>query len=152
RLSYFLWSTMPDQELSHAAEAKTLSTPATLSAQVARMLKSTKAQALVDNFAGQWLYLRKIDEAMPDSGVFPSFDADLRAAMKAETERLFSEIAFNGLGADKLLTADFTFVNDRLAKHYGLPLPGSTNFQRVSLTNNTQRGGFLGNAGILMVT
>jgi hypothetical protein len=152
RLSYFLWSTMPDDDLFRAAQAKTLATPATLSAQVARMLKSPKAQALVDNFAGQWLYIRKIDEAAPDPMTFPSFDEDLRAAMKTETQRLFSEIAFNGLGADKLLTSDFTFVNDRLAKHYGLPLPGSSSFQRVSLTGNTQRGGFLGNAGILMTT
>jgi hypothetical protein len=152
RLSYFLWSTMPDDELFGAAAAKTLANPATLSAQVVRMLKSPKAQALVDNFAGQWLYIRKIDEAAPDPMSFPAFDEDLRAAMKTETQRLFSEIAFNGLPADKLLTSDFTFVNDRLAKHYGLPLPGSTDFQRVSLTNNTQRGGFLGNAGILMVT
>jgi hypothetical protein len=152
RLSYFLWSTMPDDELFQTAQAKTLGTPSVLSAQVTRMLKSPKAQALVDNFAGQWLYVRKIDEAAPDSTAFPSFDEDLRSAMKTETQKLFSEIAFNGLGADKLLTADFTFVNDRLAKHYGLPLPGSSTFQRVSLANNTQRGGFLGNAGILMVT
>jgi hypothetical protein len=152
RLSYFLWSTMPDDELFKAAQSKSLGTAATLAAQVGRMLKSPKAQALVDNFAGQWLYVRKIDEAQPDPMAFPSFDEDLRAAMKTETQRLFSEIAFNGLGADKLLTADFTFINDRLAKHYGLPLPGSSSFQRVNLTDNIQRGGFLGNAGILMVT
>jgi hypothetical protein len=152
RLSYFLWSTMPDDDLFEAAQAKTLATPATLAAQVARMLKSAKAQALVDNFAGQWLYVRKIDEAQPDTMAFPSFDEDLRGAMKTETQKLFSEILFNGLGADKLLTSDFTFVNDRLAKHYGLPLPGSSSFQRVSLLGNTQRGGFLANAGILMVT
>jgi hypothetical protein len=152
RLSYFLWSTMPDDELFAAAQSNTLGTPTTLAAQVGRMLKSPKAQALVDNFAGQWLYIRKIDEAQPDPMAFPSFDEDLRGAMKTETEMLFSEILFGGLGADKLLTADFTFVNDRLAKHYGLPLPGSSSLQRVSLANNTQRGGFLGNAGILMVT
>jgi hypothetical protein len=151
RLSYFLWSTMPDDELFAAADAGALLDPAVVRGQVTRMLASAKATALVDNFAGQWLYTRKIDEAQPDAATFPGFDAPLRAAMKKETELLFSEMAFRGLPADRLLTADFTFLNDRLARHYGLPAVGSADFKRVTLTGD-QRIGFLSHAGILTVT
>lgn len=151
RLSYFLWSTTPDAALSALADDGSLLQPAVLKAQVARMLADDKAKALVENFAGQWLYTRKLDEVQPDSTAFPAFDDALRAAMKRETELLFEQIAFHGEPADSLLTAHFTYVNDRLAKHYGLPAVGSSTPVRVQLTG-AQRAGFLSHGGILTVT
>ncbi|MET0286059.1 MAG: DUF1592 domain-containing protein [Polyangiales bacterium] len=151
RLSYFLWSTTPDDTLAKLADDGTLTQPTVLKAQVERMLKDAKAKALVDNFAGQWLYTRKIDEVQPDRAAFPAFDDALRSAMKRETELLFEEIAFRGLPANELLTANFTFLNDRLAKHYGLPAVGSTEPKRVQLSGD-QRAGFLAHGGILTVT
>lgn len=152
RLSYFLWSSMPDAELFAAAKAGNLTEGATLQAQVTRMLGSPKAQALVDNFAGQWLYTRQISEVTPDPKLFPTFDAGLRAAAKLEVETLFRDVALNGVSADKLLTADFTYANDRLAKHYGLPAVTSTTPVKVSLAGNRQRGGILSQTGFLAVT
>ncbi|HYO94778.1 MAG TPA: DUF1592 domain-containing protein [Polyangiaceae bacterium] len=152
RLSYFLWSSMPDDELFAAATAGALADPANVQAQAKRMMASPKAKALVDNFAGQWLYTRAIDELVPDPTTFPGFDAELRAAMKAETSLLFEEVALKGLPANQLLTAEFTFANDRLAQHYGLPAPGSKTPVRVSLAGSTQRRGFLSHAGVLTAT
>ncbi len=152
RLSYFLWSTMPDDELFAQAKSGALHDPATLSAQAQRMLKSPKAQALVDNFAGQWLYIRMMDEVAPDPEAFPKFDAGLRAAMKSEAERLFQDVVAGAISADQLLTANFTYVNDRLAAHYGLPSPGSSNMVRVNLPAGAQRGGFLSQGSFLTVT
>ena len=152
RLSYFLWSSMPDEELFAAAKAGSLTEAATLQTQVTRMLASPKAQALVDNFAGQWLYTRQISEVSPDPKLFASFDASLRSAAKLEMETLFREVALNGLPADKLLTADFTYANDRLTKHYGLPAVASTTPVKVSLEGNSQRGGILSQVGFLAVT
>jgi hypothetical protein len=152
RLSYFIWSSMPDSELFAAASAGTLGQNASLQSQVARMLGSPKASALVDNFAGQWLYTRLIADVAPDPKLFATFDDGLRAAMKLEMEAMFREVVLNGLPADKLLTADFTFVNDRLAKHYGLPPVGSANAVKVSLAGNTMRGGILSQGGFLTVT
>ncbi len=151
RMSYFLWSSMPDDTLFAAAKAATLHEPATLSAQVARMLADPKAQALVDNFAGQWLFIRLVDGAAPDATLFPQFDVSLRSAFKAETQLLFHEFAFNGMPADQLLTAKFTFANNRLATFYGLPPVGSDQMQRVDLSNNPQRVGFLAEGGFLTV-
>src|SRR5688572_18323675 len=151
RLSYFLWSSMPDAELFAAAKAGTLGQTASLQAQVTRMLASPKAAALSDNFAGQWLYTRQIEDATPDPKLFPAFDDSLRAAMKLEMEAMFREVVVNGMAADKLLTADFTFANDRLAKHYGLPAVGSTTPVKVSLAG-TARGGILSQGGFLTVT
>src|SRR6185503_19225563 len=145
RLSYFLWSSMPDETLFGAA-AGTLTEPATLAAQVTRMLADPKAQAITDNFAGQWLYLRAVDLAEPDPMLFPRFDEPLRAAMKSETALLFADVAFGGLPANQILTADYTYANDRLASHYGLPAVGSTQMMRVSLAGNAQRGGLLAQA------
>ncbi len=151
RVSYFLWSSMPDDALFALAKAGTLHEPATLAAQVTRMLADAKAQALVDNFAGQWLFIRLLDDATPDATLFPGFDASLRSAFKAETQLLFHEVAFNGLPADQLLNAQFTFANDRLAKFYGLPATGSDQMQRVDLTGNAQRRGLLSQGGFLTV-
>ena len=151
RLSYFLWSSMPDAALFAAAQAGKLHETSTLQGQITRMLADPKAQAIVDNFAGQWLFIRKIDEATPDATLFPQFDATLRAAMKSETQMLFRDVAFNGLPANQLLTAQYTYANDRLAQYYGLPAVGSTDPQRVDLTGNTQRRGLLSHGGILTV-
>jgi Protein of unknown function (DUF1592)/Protein of unknown function (DUF1588)/Protein of unknown function (DUF1585) len=151
RLSYFLWSSMPDDELFNRAEEGRLLDPAELSAQVTRMLQSPKASALVDNFAGQWLALRAADAVAPTPSIYPTFDAQLRAAMRAESELLFREIVFNGLPVNQLLTADFTFVNNRLAAHYGLPLPGTTELTRVSLADHPERIGFLSHASFLTI-
>ena len=151
RLSYFLWSSMPDADLFAAAKAGTLGQTASLQGQVTRMLASPKAAALSDNFAGQWLYTRQISDAAPDPKLFPSFDDSLRTAMKLEMEAMFREVIANGMAADKLLTADFTFANDRLAKHYGLPAVGSTTPVKVSLAGTT-RVGILSQGGFLTVT
>lgn len=151
RLSYFVWSSMPDASLFAAAQASTLHDPAQLATQVTRMLSDPKAKALVDNFAGQWLLTRLIDDVLPDAQLFPSFDPSLRASFKAEQQLLFREVAFNGLPVDQLLTANFTFANDRLAKFYGLPPVGSDEPKRVDLTGNTQRQGLLTQGGLLTV-
>jgi hypothetical protein len=151
RVSYFLWSSMPDDQLFAAAKAGHLHEPSTLTSHVERMLADPKAQALIDNFAGQWLFIRKIDEVTPDPTLFPQFDASLRAALKSETQLLFREVAIHGLPADQLLNAQFTFVNDRLAQFYGLPPVGSTTPLRVDLSGTTQRRGFLSHGGFLTV-
>ena len=151
RISYFLWSSMPDDSLFAAAKAGNLHETSVLTAQVKRMLTDAKAQALVDNFAGQWLFIRLVDEVQPDAKLFPQFDASLRAAFKAETQLLFREVAFNGLPADQLLTANFTFANDRLAKYYGLPAVGSDQPQRVEFGSTVQRRGILSHGGLLTV-
>ena len=151
RMSYFLWSSMPDDALFAAAKAGNLHVAANLTSQVGRMLADPKAQALVDNFAGQWLFTRLVDDAAPDPGLFPQFDASLRTAFKAETQLLFHEFAFNGLPADQMLTAPFTFANDRLAKFYGLAPVGSDQMMRIDLAGNTQRQGLLSQGSLLLV-
>ena len=152
RVSYFLWSSMPDDQLFAAAKAGNLHDPTTLTNHVSRMLADAKAQALIDNFAGQWLFIRKIDEVTPDPTLFPQFDASLRDALKSETQLLFREVAFHGLAADQLLNAQFTFVNDRLAQFYGLRPVGSTTPVRVDLSGIAQRRGFLSQGGFLTVS
>jgi hypothetical protein len=152
RLSYFIWSSMPDTELFAAAEAGTLGDQAVLTAEVARMLQDPKAEALLQNFAGQWLGLRAIDVAEPDPQTFPGFDTELRSAMRKESESLFQEVIETGAPLKTLLLADFTYVNDRLARHYGLPAPGSSDLVRVSLAGNSERRGLLSHAGYLTVT
>jgi hypothetical protein len=149
RLSYFLWSSMPDATLLQLAAQGTLHEDATLRAQVARMLDDDKARALVDNFAGQWLFTRALDDHQPDNQEFPDFDDELRGAMRNETELYFREFLFGNSTMDQFLTADFSFVNDRLARHYGLPVAG-TDFERVSLAGS-ERKGLLTQAGVLMV-
>lgn len=152
RLSYFLWSSMPDTALLQSAQSGALSDPSTLGAEARRLLADPRARALVDNFAGQWLHLRAIDGLQPDPKLFPDVDAALLGAMKAESERLFSDIAFQGAPLLDLLTASYGYVNDRLASHYGLPAVGSNELVRVDLSNNSQRGGFLTHGGFLSLT
>jgi len=152
RLSYFLWSSMPDDELLAAAEAEELGDAEALSAQVERMLADEKSSALLDNFAGQWLGLRGVENLHPDQETFPDFDESLRSSMMEETSLMFQEVLFGGLPVNEFLVSDFTFMNDRLAAHYGLPAVGSDELQRVELDNGGERGGFLSHASFLSLT
>ncbi|MBX7166204.1 MAG: DUF1592 domain-containing protein [Pirellulales bacterium] len=151
RLSYFLWSSMPDEELFKLAEEGTLAEPAVLEAQVRRMLADPKSQALVENFAGQWLQLRNLRIIEPDRGRFPEFDEELRAAMRSETEQYFAHIMREDRSILEFLDADYTFVNERLARHYGINGVAGPEFRQVSLAG-TQRGGVLLQASVLTVT
>ena len=151
RLSFFLWSSIPDDELLAAAENGTLSDPPALEAQVRRMLADPRSQAMVDNFAGQWLYLRNMGGVYPDPNVFPEFDENLREAFSRETELFIG----NQLRADasvlELLAADYTWVNQRLAEHYGIPNVYGSRFRRVAL-DGARRGGLLGHGSVMTVT
>jgi hypothetical protein len=151
RLSYLVWSTMPDDELTELADAGMLHSPEALATQVRRMLQDPRAEALVDNFAGQWLYLRNLDHALPkDYAVFPEFDAELQAAMKTEMELFFRTFITEGRSLQELLTAEDTFVDARLAEHYGIPAPAGEGFGRVSLAGLPRRG-LLTQPGLLSV-
>jgi hypothetical protein len=151
RLSYFLWSSMPDQELFELARKKTLREPDVLEKQVRRMLKDPRSRALVDNFAGQWLELRNLKDFKPDPDLFPHFDDKLRADMLKETELFFESVVREDRSILDFLDADYTFVNERLAKHYGLSGVKGEAFRRVSL-KGTPRGGILTQAAVLTVT
>ncbi|UQA56077.1 DUF1592 domain-containing protein [Polyangium aurulentum] len=152
RLSYFLWSSMPDDELFTAAANGSLNDPAGIRAQVDRMLDDPKAQSLIENFAGQWLHTRALDSHQPDYVLFPEFDEKLRVAMRIESELFFKEFLTTDLPMNDMLTADFTFVNDRLAEYYGVALPGTGDeFVRVQLDAPDRRGLFT-QSGILTVT
>jgi hypothetical protein len=152
RLSYFLWSSMPDAALLASAQSGALGTEATLREQASRLLQDPRAASLVDNFAGQWLHLRALDTLEPDRAVFPSVDSALLTAMKTETELMFRDVAFQGTPIVQLLTGSYTYLNDRLAAHYGLPAVGSSELKRVDLTGNLTRGGLLSQAGFLALT
>jgi hypothetical protein len=152
RLSFFLWSSIPDEELLDLAAAGTLKDDAVLAQQVRRMVADPRAEAFVKNFAGQWLYLRNLPSAMPISFNFPDFDAALRASMQRETELFFDSIIREDRGALELLTANYTFLNERLARHYGIPNVRGTHFRRVTLAPDSVRGGLLGQGSILTVT
>jgi cytochrome c5 len=151
RLSFFLWSSIPDDELLAVAERGRLNNPATLEQQVRRMLADPRAKALVDNFAGQWLVLRNIRDVSPDPDLFPDFDENLRAAFLQETSLFFESQLREDRSASELLSADYTFVNERLARHYGIPNVSGDRFRRVSLANG-HRGGLLGQGALLTVT
>ena len=151
RLSFFLWSSIPDDELLQLAEQKRLRDPAVLDAQIKRMLVDPKSQALVANFAGQWLYLRNLQSARPDNKTFPDFDDNLRQAFRKETEMLFDSIIREDHNVLDLLTADYTFVNGRLARHYGIPNIYGSHFRRVTVPDEERRG-LLGQGSILTVT
>jgi hypothetical protein len=149
RLSYFLWSTMPDDELLELARRGKLR--AHLDAQVKRMLASPKAAALTENFAGQWLEIRRLPEVQPDKVMFPDYDAGLAAAMQKETEMFFEYIERENRSILDFLTADYTFVNGPLARFYGLSGVDGENFQKVSLAG-THRRGVLTQGSVLALT
>ena len=151
RLSFFLWSSIPDDELLDRAVAGELRDPAVLEAQVRRMLADGRSRALVDNFAEQWLYLRDVDAKEPDPGFFPGFDENLRQAFVRETALFIDSVLRQDRGVSELLTADYTFLNERLAKHYGIPHVYGSHFRRISLAG-TERRGLLGQGGILTLT
>lgn len=151
RLSYFLWSSMPDDELLALAAKGELRQPAIIEQQALRLLKHPKSKALTDNFAAQWLNLRGLDEITPDPAAFPDFNDELREDMKRETLLVFEAIVKDNRSVLDFLDADFTFANRRLAKLYGLPAPKSDQFEKVSL-NAAQRAGLLTHASILTLT
>ncbi len=151
RLSYFLWSSMPDDELLGLAEKGTLRKDGNLETQVKRMVRDPKARALVENFAGQWLQLRNMKTAAPDPGVYPAFDDALRAAMIKETELFFEAVMKEDRSILDFIDANYTFVNERLARHYGIPGVKGDAFRRVELPGG-QRGGVLTQASILTLT
>jgi mono/diheme cytochrome c family protein len=152
RLSYFLWSSMPDDELLSLAEKNELRKPDVIQAQVRRLLKDSRSHAFVENFALQWLNLRSLDELTPDPEVFPTFSPQLRADMLRETSKFFEHILREDLSTLELLDGKFTFVNERLAKHYGIPGIQGEEFQKVSLEKVRGRAGLLTQASILTVT
>jgi len=151
RLSFFLWSTGPDEQLINVAAQGKLRDPAVLEQQVKRMLADDRSEALVKNFAGQWLMLRNLQSVLPDPNEFPNFDDNLRQAFRRETEMFFASILREDRSVLDLLTADYTFVNERLAKHYGIPGVYGSQFRRVKLANEERRG-LLGQGSILTVT
>jgi mono/diheme cytochrome c family protein len=151
RLSFFLWSSIPDDQLLRVASQGTLHTPSVLNQQVRRMLADEKAEALVSNFAGQWLYLRNLKSLQPNSLEFPDFDDNLRQALQRETELFFRSIVREDRNVLDLMTADYTYLNERLAKHYGVPNIYGSHYRRVTLTDDARKG-LLGKGAILMVT
>jgi hypothetical protein len=152
RLSYFLWNTLPDEELIALAEAGKLSQPATLHAQVERLVNDPRARRFVRNFLGQWLDLRLIDFTVPDPKLYPEFDTALREAMVAETELFFQEVLQNDLSVKEFIDSDFTFLNQRLAMHYGIEGVKGTEMRRVALPAVSRRGGVMTMASVLKVT
>jgi hypothetical protein len=151
RLSFFLWSSIPDDELLDIAIRGKLSDPAVLVKQVRRMLGDPRSQALVDNFATQWLSLGKLAGVVPDVDVYPELDENLRDAMQQETRRFIGSQLREDRSVMELLTANYTFVNERLARHYGIPNIYGTHFRRVTFADGT-RGGLLGHASTLTAT
>ena len=153
RLSFFVWSSVPDEELLALAEQGRLHEPATLEKQVRRMVADPKSAALVDNFAGQWLNLRALNTITPNPGVYPDFDDNLRVAFRREVELLFDSIVREDKSVLEFLTADYTFVDERLARHYGIPNVYGSRFRRVSLgADLDMRRGLLGKGALMSVT
>jgi hypothetical protein len=151
RLSFFLWSSIPDDELLKVAAESRLREPAVLERQVRRMLADPKSERFVEHFAGQWLYLRNLTSHQPNSMMFPDFDDNLRLAFRREAELFFESIVREDRNVLDLMTADYTFVNERLARHYGIPNVYGSQFRRVTLTDEARKG-LLGKGAILMVT
>jgi mono/diheme cytochrome c family protein len=152
RLSFFLWSSIPDDELLDVASQGTLSRPEVLAAQTRRMLQDPRSSALVESFASQWLYLRNVDLARPDARLFMDFDENLRSAMRRETELFCTSILREDRSVLDLLRARFTFLNERLAKHYGIAHVYGSEFRRVELGPEDRAGGLLNHGSILTVT
>jgi cytochrome c551/c552 len=151
RLAFFLWSTIPDDQLLQVAAKGQLKTPAVLEQQVRRMLADPKAEALATNFASQWLYLRNLKNMQPNSEEFPDFDDNLRQAFEREALLFFQSVVDEDRNVVDLMTADYTFLNERLARHYRVPNIYGSRFRRVTLDNETRRG-LLGKGAVLMVT
>jgi hypothetical protein len=151
RLSFFLWSSIPDNELLRVAATGTLSKPEVLRTQVRRMLADSKSSALVDNFAGQWLQLRNLRGITPNPETYPDFDDNLRQAFRTEAEMFFASIIREDRDVLDLMTANDTFVDERLARHYGIPNVFGSYFRRVTLTDDARRG-LLGKGAVLLVT
>lgn len=152
RLSYFLWSTMPDDELMKLAGNGTLAQPAVLHAQVERMLKDRRSHAFTENFTGQWLNLRQIDFTQPDKRLYPDFDDTLQWSAVEESERFFDELLIKDLSLLNFVDSKFAMLNQRLAALYNIPGVSGTDIRRVDLPAGTHRGGLLGQAAILKVT
>jgi Protein of unknown function (DUF1592)/Protein of unknown function (DUF1588)/Protein of unknown function (DUF1585)/Protein of unknown function (DUF1587)/Protein of unknown function (DUF1595) len=152
RLSFFLWSSIPDDELLDTAIGGKLRTPAVFERQVRRMLADPRSEALVTNFADQWLYLRNLASVTPDMRAFPDFDDNLRQAFRKETELFFESVMREDRSVLDLLRAKYTFVNERLAKHYGIPNVYGSRFRRVEFGDDAVRGGLLRQGSILTVT
>jgi hypothetical protein len=152
RLSFFIWSSIPDEELLEAAIRGELSKPRVLAKQTRRMLSDPRAHSMASNFADQWLYLRNLDSLTPDSRLFPDFDDNLRQALRRETELFFESVLREDRSVLELLKTDYTFLNERLAKHYGIAGVQGSHFRKVSLKPETQRGGLLRQGSVLSVT
>ena len=151
RLSFFLWSSLPDVELLDAASKGRLKDPVVLEKQIARMLGDDRAGALLTNFFGQWLYTRNVQSMVPDPTIYPEFDDNLRAAFEQETALFLRSQLAEDRSVLELLTSNYTFVNERLAKHYGIPNIYGSHFRRITLPDD-RRGGLLGQGSILLVT
>ena len=152
RLSFFLWSSIPDEELLDVAERGALTDPAMLRRQVRRMLADPRSKALVSNFAAQWLHLRNLDDVKAEPSVYPEFDQDLVEAFRRETALFIASTIDEDRSVLDLLGADYTYVNERLARHYGIPGVYGSRFRRVRLPDPEQRGGLLGHGSLLSLT
>jgi len=152
RLSFFIWSSIPDDELLDAAAAGRLKDPRVLEQQVRRMLADTRSESLVTNFAAQWLYLRDISAKLPDEILFADFDETLRSAMQRETELFISSVFTENRSVLDLVRANYTFLNERLARHYGVPNVKGSYFRRVTFPEGSVRGGLLGQGSVLTIT
>jgi len=151
RLSFFLWSSIPDEDLLRSAAGGQLDRREEMAQQLRRMLADPRSNALVENFAGQWLQLRNLKGLVPNPDTFPDFDDNLRQAFRREAELFFASVVREDRNVLDLMTADYTFVNERLAKHYGLPGVFGSSFRRVTLTDDARRG-LLGKGAVLLVT
>jgi len=153
RLSFFLWSSIPDDRLLALAERGQLTNPSILVAEVQRMLADPRAaDTLVNDFAAQWLNLRRVEEVVVDQDRYPNYDLSLLQAFQRETELFVAARSARIAASLKLLNADYTFVNERLARHYGIPRVYGSRFRRVTLPNLDQRGGLLGQGALLAAT
>ena len=152
RLSFFLWSSLPDDPLLTAAEQGTLRDPAVLTAQIERMLRDPRAENLATNFAGQWLHLRNLQNTTPNLRLFPDFDDNLRVSFQRETELFINSVIEEDRSVLDLITADYTYLNERLARHYGIPEVRGSRFRRVELEPESNRGGLLRQGSVLTVT
>ena len=152
RLSFFIWSSIPDDELLDAAAAGRLKDPKVLEQQVRRMLADPRSESLVTNFAAQWLYLRDIAAKQPDEILFADFDETLRTAMQRETELFIGSVFRENRSVLDLLRANYTYLNERLARHYGVPNIKGSYFRRVTFPDGSVRGGLLGQGSVLTIT